>query len=80
MVNPVVLPAEAQLCHCLLKPCFPMSLWTVFCVSEFRKLLLSLGLEKKKGVRDILEIIALVENSWRAVCVDFVFVFVFFFF
>lgn len=58
---------------------FPHEIMDCVCVREFRKLLLSLGLEKKKGARGISEIIALVENSWRAVWGGFVFVFFFFF-
>lgn len=48
-VSGVAVLAEAQLCHCLLKPRVPVTLGTAFCVIVLRKLLLSLGLEKKRG-------------------------------
>ena len=41
--------AKTQLCRCLSKPRFPVTLRAAFCVGEFRKLLLSLALEKSQG-------------------------------
>lgn len=79
MVNWVVLLAKSPALPLPVEALFPCDITDWVLCQRVQETFVVTRVGKKKGVRGISEIIALVENSWRAVCGGFGFVVVFFF-